>query len=135
MGDAALLPCNRDGRRLALAPCHLSGALTVVATVVSTPSDVRAATDAGSKALTSDLFGLQGHGLVIGRPDIAIARLSEEHGHLALSGEGRKLAVGEVLRIIPNHACVVSNLFDHVHLVRGDLHVGLERGAARGTVL
>lgn len=110
-------------------------ALTVAATVVSRPSSDRAATDAGSKALSSDLFGLQGHGLVVGHPDISIPRLSEEHGHLALSGESSKLAVGDVLRIVPNHACVVSNLFDHVHLVRGDFYVRKEAVAARGTVL
>jgi D-serine deaminase-like pyridoxal phosphate-dependent protein len=109
-------------------------ALTVAATIVSVPSLDRGAVDAGSKTLTSDLFGLEGHGLVVGRPDISIPRLSEEHGHLALSGEGDALAVGDVLRIVPNHACVVSNMFDHVHLVRGEFYVGKEAVAARGTV-
>ena len=42
--------------------------------------------------------------------------------------------VGDQVRIIPNHACVVSNLFDVVHLVRGDEVVATERVAARGRV-
>lgn len=110
-------------------------ALTVAATVVSTPSPDRGALDSGSKMLTSDLFGLQGHGLVVGRPDISIPRLSEEHGHLVFSGEGESVTVGDVLRIVPNHACVVSNMVDHVHLVRGEFYVQKEAVAARGTVL
>ena len=39
-------------------------ALTVLATVVSTPTKNRAIIDAGSQVLTSDLFGLKDHGSV-----------------------------------------------------------------------
>ena len=39
-------------------------ALRVLATVVSRPAPQRALIDAGSKALTSDLLGLQGYGVV-----------------------------------------------------------------------
>src|SRR3546814_4116645 len=39
-------------------------ALTVLATVVSVPAPTRAVVDAGTKVLTSDLLGLQGHGHV-----------------------------------------------------------------------
>jgi len=44
-------------------------ALTVLATVVSVPAANRAIIDAGSKTLTSDLFGLTGYGHVLGRSD------------------------------------------------------------------
>lgn len=110
-------------------------ALTVAATVVSRPSPDRGALDSGSKMLTSDLFGLDGHGLVVGRPEVSIPRLSEEHGHLAISGGQSGPAVGDVLRIVPNHACVVSNMVDHVHFVRGEFYVRKEPVAARGTVI
>ncbi len=44
----------------------------VLATVVSTPAPGRAIIDAGSKVLTSDLLGLDGHGYIIGHPDARI---------------------------------------------------------------
>ncbi len=109
-------------------------ALTILATVVSVPTGHRAIVDAGSKALTSDLLGLTGHGKVIGRDDIAIDQLSEEHGRL-VSDAPIGLAVGDRVRIIPNHACVVTNLFDAVIAHRGDTIEGPIPVAARGRVL
>ncbi|TBW41395.1 D-TA family PLP-dependent enzyme [Siculibacillus lacustris] len=91
-------------------------ALTVHATVVSVPDASRAIVDAGSKILTSDLFGLTGHGHVLGRPDLRIDQLSEEHGRIVADGP-LGLAVGDRLRIVPNHACVVSNMVDAVHVL------------------
>lgn len=88
-------------------------ALTVVATVVSVPAADRAIIDAGSKTLTSDLLGLTGYGHVLGRDDIAIDQLSEEHGRLVSAGP-IGLAVGDKVRIVPNHACVVTNMVDEV---------------------
>ena len=108
-------------------------ALTVLATVVSTPSKTRAIIDAGSKVLTSDLLGLDGFGHVLGHPDLKIDQLSEEHGRIT-SDQPTGLRVGDQLRIVPNHACVVSNMLDHVTLMRGDAIIGTELVAARGQV-
>lgn len=91
-------------------------ALTVLSTVVSVPAPNRAIIDAGSKTLTSDLLGLTGYGHVLGRDDIAIDQLSEEHGRLVSSG-AIGLKVGDKVRIVPNHACVVTNLVDSVFVV------------------
>jgi len=41
--------------------------------------------------------------------------LSEEHGTV-LVNENSQLQVGDKLQIIPNHVCVVSNMFDSVLL-------------------
>ena len=109
-------------------------ALTVLATVVSRPTPDRAIMDAGSKALTSDTLGLDGFGYVIGYPDAAIRSLSEEHGTIDVSGCAEKPVIGERLRIIPNHACVVSNLFDRVTLVSGEAVVETVAVDARGRV-
>ncbi len=109
-------------------------ALSVLATVVSRPTPERAVIDAGSKALTSDTLGLDGFGLVLGYPEAVIRSLSEEHGTIDLSGCARKPAIGERLRIVPNHACVVSNLFDAVVLVSGDEVLEIVPVAARGRV-
>lgn len=96
-------------------------ALTVLATVVSTPTPDRAIIDAGSKVLTSDLLGLTGHGHVLGRDDLVIAGLNEEHGIVRVEGgEPTGLTVGDRLRIVPNHCCVVSNMVDAVVLVDGE---------------
>jgi D-serine deaminase-like pyridoxal phosphate-dependent protein len=107
-------------------------ALSVLVTVISVPSEGRAVIDAGSKVLTADLLGLDGHGHVLGRPDIHIAGLSEEHG--VLTADTINLQVGDRLRIVPNHVCVVTNMLDEVQLIRGNQHLGPCPGAARGQV-
>ena len=109
-------------------------AVHVLVTVVSVPAPNRAIVDAGSKVLTSDLLGLTGYGHVLGRPDIAIDQLSEEHGRLTSSGP-IGLAVGDRLRIVPNHVCVVTNMMDEVHLVAEDGTVTPVPVAARGRVV
>jgi D-serine deaminase-like pyridoxal phosphate-dependent protein len=109
-------------------------ALTVLATVVSRPTGTRAIIDAGSKVLTSDLLGLEGFGLVAGRPGAAVAALSEEHGIIDLTASPWRPAVGERLRIIPNHACVVSNMVDAVWTLRDGALADQWPVAARGRV-
>ncbi|MDQ1094179.1 D-serine deaminase-like pyridoxal phosphate-dependent protein [Xanthomonas sacchari] len=109
-------------------------ALSVLTTVVSIPVPERVIVDAGSKALTSDLLGMDGYGCVDGYPDARIAALSEEHGILDFSACARRPALGETLRIYPNHACPVSNLFDEVQLISGGRWLSSVAVAARGRV-
>lgn len=109
-------------------------ALTVLATVVSRPTENRAIIDAGSKALTSDTLGMSGFGLIEAYPGAQIVGLSEEHGTIDLTGCVDKPQIGDKIRIIPNHACVVSNLFDRVTLISGDDVVETVRVDARGRV-
>ena len=110
-------------------------ALTVIATVVSTPTADRAIIDAGSKALTSDLIGLSDYGLITKAPGARIVALSEEHGHVDLAGTDWQPAVGEKVAIIPNHACVVSNLFDQVLIKSETGEIAPLAVAARGRSL
>lgn len=93
-------------------------ALGVVATVVSTPASDRAVIDAGSKALSADRLvpGLNGYGLVLGRQDLRLERLSEEHGVL-IADERRELEIGERVVVIPAHACTTVNLHFGVWMV------------------
>ncbi|HEX4296615.1 MAG TPA: D-TA family PLP-dependent enzyme [Devosia sp.] len=116
------------------AAAYADCALTVLATVVSRPTPTRAIIDAGSKALTSDLFGQTGYGVVQGHEDIVIDNLSEEHGVIVLPAASDWPRVGERLRIIPNHCCVVSNLYDVVNVVGGNGEVEVVPVAARGRV-
>jgi D-serine deaminase-like pyridoxal phosphate-dependent protein len=107
-------------------------ALNVYATVVSRAGPDRGILDAGSKTLTSDTGGLDGHGLILEHPEAKIARFAEEHGFLDLTRSNTRPAVGDVVRIVPNHVCVVVNMVDEVVMVRGDEIIGTLAVAARG---
>jgi D-serine deaminase-like pyridoxal phosphate-dependent protein len=109
-------------------------ALSVLSTVVSVPTGERAMLDAGSKALTSDLLGLEGYGEVRQLSGARVYSMSEEHGFLDISRVNDKPKVGDLLRITPNHVCPVTNLFDRVVFVRGEEVLGAVRVDARGTV-
>ena len=108
-------------------------ALQIYSTVVSRAAPDRGILDAGSKTLTSDTGGgLDGHGLILEHPEARIARFAEEHGFLDLSRSNTRPNVGDVVRIVPNHVCVVVNMMDEVVMVRGDEIVGTLPVAARG---
>jgi D-serine deaminase-like pyridoxal phosphate-dependent protein len=137
-------------------------ALSVLATVVSRPADDRIVFDAGTKTLSGDKPGepvIPGHGLVKGQPDIWIERLNEEHamarikpgvtakwqlptgagagagvgvGAAAAATSSKLPSIGDKVEIVPNHACVVSNLFDRFFVVRDGLVVGEWRVQGRG---
>ena len=92
-------------------------ALTVYATVIGRPTSNRAILDAGSKSLSSDRSPAEGFGLVLDAPESTLVRLDEEHGYVELAN-GDALELGQQVQVVPNHACVVSNLFAEVELVR-----------------
>jgi len=106
-------------------------ALTVLATVVSHPTTARAILDSGSKALSSDTLGLPDFGELLGMPGARVTGLSEEHGTVTLS-DGAHVKIGERVRVVPDHCCVVTNLFDRVHLIDGDKVLETLPVAARG---
>ena len=91
-------------------------ALTVLATVVSTPTKNRAIIDAGSKVLTTDLFGMNDYGSVLKFPQLKIVQLTEEHGTI-ISDQNTNLEIGQKIQIIPNHVCVVTNMLDEVNFI------------------
>ncbi len=109
-------------------------ALGVLATIVSCPTDDRAMIDAGSKSLTMDLLGLDGYGVVPALDGAGIYNMSEEHGFLDISGVRPKPNIGDLVKVIPNHVCPVSNLFDRVVFVQGEEVLGAVRVDARGAV-
>jgi D-serine deaminase-like pyridoxal phosphate-dependent protein len=119
-------------------------AMTVLSRVVSRPARDRLILDAGSKTLTTDLArgaGSDGYGAVLDaldsvRPDpsLLIERLSEEHATVRIRGEGSTLQPGDLVRIVPNHSCVVSNLMDEVWLVNGTEALDRIDISARGRI-
>src|SRR5580692_1527068 len=108
-------------------------ALHIYSTVVSRAGADRGILDAGSKTLTSDPGGgLDGYGLILEHPQARIARFAEEHGFLDLTRSNTRPNVGDVVRIVPNHVCVVVNMMDEVVMVRGDEIIGTLKVEARG---
>jgi D-serine deaminase-like pyridoxal phosphate-dependent protein len=109
-------------------------AMRIRATVVSRPTGTRAILDAGTKVLTSDQYGMKGYGHVLEYPEAAITALSEEHGTVDLSACPEQPRVGDVVHVVPNHCCVVSNMVDEVYGVRGGMVEVVWPVAARGRV-
>jgi D-serine deaminase-like pyridoxal phosphate-dependent protein len=84
-------------------------------------------TDCGALAVSKDTGPYPGYGKVIW-PDHAtmwdLGRVSQEHGTLvrakgeeAASGKGGLLDVGEVVRVLPQHACLVCAGFPWIYVV------------------
>lgn len=121
-----------DAVQVALGSANLADcALTVLASVVSKRRDrdgrERIFLDAGRKVLTTDTgYGTNGFGILLHSPQtmkplphVRVAKLSEEHAWLEVAG-GSTLEVGDRVRIVPNHACVVVNTQDALVLVDGE---------------
>ncbi len=96
-------------------------ALTVLATVVSTAVPGQAVIDAGSKALGREPSQGDGDGFgaLLDRPEVTVQRLSEEHGILDLGESDWRPAVGDLVRVVPNHACIVVHLHEVIYGIRG----------------
>jgi D-serine deaminase-like pyridoxal phosphate-dependent protein len=109
-------------------------ALTVLATVVSTAVKGQVVVDAGTKALGREPLRAEGdgYGALIDHPEVTVARMSEEHGILDTSKSSWRPRLGEQVRIVPNHVCIVVHLFDEIIGVRGDAVETRWPVAARG---
>lgn len=110
-------------------------ALTVLATVVSTAVPGQAVIDAGTKALGREPVrgaGGEGFGQLLEHPEVVVSRMSEEHGVLDLAQSDWLPQVGERVRVIPNHVCIVVHLTDLVYGVRDGAVVSSWPVAARG---
>lgn len=115
-------------------------ALTVLARVVSKPAANRLVLDSGSKTLSSDgargFTPGKGYGVVLtggdatgperatlgagargADTDLIVERLSEEHAVVSVASGSTHLEPGDLVRVLPNHSCVVSNLVDQAWLV------------------
>jgi D-serine deaminase-like pyridoxal phosphate-dependent protein len=108
-------------------------AMSVLATVVSRPSEDRAILDSGSKTLAYDRVD-EGHGYILEYPDARIYQLNEEHAYVDVSACEKRPAIGEHVHVIPVHTCVVTNLHDQIFGVWGDSVETVWPVAARGKV-
>jgi D-serine deaminase-like pyridoxal phosphate-dependent protein len=106
-----------------------------VATVVSRTAPDRCVLDTGSKSLAMDPSkARQGHGYIVGHPDVVLSKLSEEHGVCELPAGEEGFEVGDRVEIIPNHICPTVNLMNEMFIARGGKIVDTWTVAARGKV-
>ncbi len=91
-------------------------AYSVLATVISVAVPGQAVVDAGSKAISKEVLasGAPGYGVLLDRPNVVVKAVNEEHGMLDLRRTDWRPAVGDRVRIVPNHVCVSVNLQDHL---------------------
>lgn len=110
-------------------------ALSVLASVIGHQHDKGwILVDAGWTALSRDRGTAaqavdQGYGLVCAAdgtpwPDLIVESVNQEHGIIALRpGSGAtlpELAVGDQVRILPNHACAMATQHDRYHVLGAD---------------
>ena len=97
--------------------------LSILSTVISRPAPNRIIIDAGSKALGLDKGAhgtgfLEGYGVITDPesrkkiPGLVLSRLSEEHGIIEAPKDS-PLKIGDIIRIVPNHACSAINMYSH----------------------
>ena len=62
---------------------------------------------------------MTGFGHLLEHPEAEVVKLSEEHAWVDVSRCATAPALGDVVTVLPNHACVAVNLFDEVVVHRG----------------
>ncbi len=95
---------------------NLRHALTVVATVVSRPTEERAIVDAGRKTMHGD-FALP---RIIDRDDLEFVRLSAEHGEIRCDKSGPGVRIGDRLEIIPGYSDMTTVLHNEFFAFRNN---------------
>jgi D-serine deaminase-like pyridoxal phosphate-dependent protein len=99
-------------------------AATVLATVMSRPTDERVILDVGAKGLTMQertegICATPGLGTILEYPDTHIDQMFDEHAIIYDSAFHDAVAIGEKVRVIPVHICPVCNLYDSAWLISG----------------
>jgi D-serine deaminase-like pyridoxal phosphate-dependent protein len=110
-------------------------AASILVTVVSTAKAGQMIVDGGSKTFSSDrpAAGAEvSFGRVLEAPDAVFTKMNEEHGFVELGATSGPFAVGDRVRIVPNHICVAMNLHEFVYGIRGDLVEQVWRVEGRG---
>jgi len=98
-------------------------AASIFCTVVSVSLEGHAVIDGGSKVFPTDIplnqppLNLHSYGYIVGRDDLRLDRINEEHGMIrAVSETPLNLRVEDILEIIPTHICTAINLQNHFYI-------------------
>lgn len=99
-------------------------AATVLATVMSRPTDERVILDVGAKGLTmqsrsTGICATPGLGTILEYPDVHIHAVYDEHAIIYDRSFHDIVKIGDKVRIIPVHICPVCNLYESAYLVSG----------------
>jgi D-serine deaminase-like pyridoxal phosphate-dependent protein len=111
--------------------CGVSGlapALTVLTTIVSRTMIERAIVDCGRKGIAGEPH----MPLVKNFADAEVARLSAEHGWLALGPRSQDLKIGDKIELVVGYADLTTILHDEFHVFRGERLEAVWPIAARG---
>ena len=122
-----------DAQQLELGVCDWSDlALSVAATVVSRrPGTI--VLDSGGKALAADRKEWNhGFGRLPDFPGAQVVALSEHHATVALEPGTDQPALGDIVRVVPNHVCAAVNLADEYVVVSEGHPIARWPVAARG---
>ncbi|WP_422485479.1 alanine racemase [Gudongella sp. DL1XJH-153] len=100
-------------------------ATTVLATIISKPTDERVVLDVGAKGLTMQkrskgITATEGLGKIVGFDDVVINSMYDEHALIYNKDFSKQVQIGDKVEIIPNHICPVVNLYDSLYLVSGE---------------
>lgn len=102
-----------------------SCAATILSTIISKPTNQRVIADAGAKALTMQKrqYGITknlGLGKVLGYDNVYIDYMFDEHSIINNKAFSSQIDIANQIKILPNHICPVTNLYDFVYLINGE---------------
>jgi len=97
-------------------------AATVLATVISKPTDERVVLDTGAKAIfpqnrDTGICSTNGFGYVKGSDNVRVTGLFDEHGLIYDKDFHEQIKIGDKIELIPSHICPTVNLYDEAYVV------------------
>jgi D-serine deaminase-like pyridoxal phosphate-dependent protein len=105
--------------------------LTLLTTVISKPAPNWVIVDAGVKSLSVD----RGPASIKGYPQLKYRCAGDEHGKIdAFDGAEVPLEIGQLIELYPSHGCTTINMFDQLHIMKGELLEATWAVAGRGRV-
>ncbi len=112
-------------------------AATILSTVISKPTEERVITDVGAKGLTKEhrtegLTATKGLGKIVGFDDVHIDSVYDEHAIIYDEEFSNQVEIGDKVKIIMNHICPVSNLYEKAYIVENGEVVDEAAVSARG---
>jgi len=134
-GTYALMDASQGNAIGTLERC----AASVLATVISKPTDERVILDVGAKGLTMQsrtegICATPGKGTLPDYPDVFIDSMFDEHAIILNRAFHDQVNIGDKVRIIPVHICPVCNLYEKAFLIEDDEVVGDVEIACRGAL-
>ena len=134
-GTYALMDASQGNAIGTLERC----AASVLATVISKPTEERVILDVGAKGLTMQsrtegICATPGKGTLPDYPGVFIHSMFDEHAIILNRDFHDQIAIGDKVRIIPVHICPVCNLYEKAYLIEKTEVVGEVSISCRGAL-